>query len=123
MKSDEVSKLGKHLWKSSNLIAEDVRGALGGLCTLWNEKEVRLEHHFNSNHWILTRFYHMQRNSILTIINVYMSINPSEKSECWRSLADLKSIGIIKNGIIVGDLNIIRTSAKKKGGIFGRDPF
>jgi hypothetical protein len=80
MKAYEVSKLGNCLWKSSNLISEDARGASGGLCTLWSDQEVRLEHHINSQHWILTKFYHMHRSSIFTIINVYMPVNPSEKS-------------------------------------------
>jgi exonuclease III len=82
MKEDDISTIGKGLWKSSNLIVKDARDASGGLCTLWSEQVVRLEHHIKFWHWLLTKFYHNKRSSIITIINVYMLENPSENSKC-----------------------------------------
>jgi hypothetical protein len=86
------------------MIAVDARGTSRGLCTLWSDQEVRLEHHIKTHHWILTKFFHKQSNTMCTIINVYMPINPSEKLECWRSLANLKNAGIDEQCIVVGNL-------------------
>jgi hypothetical protein len=60
------------------MIAIDAQGALGGLCTLWSNQEVRLEHHIKTQHWILTKFFHKQSNTMCIIIKVYMPINPSQ---------------------------------------------
>jgi hypothetical protein len=38
-------------------------------------------------------------------------------------LLNLRNSDYSKNYIIVGEINIIRNSAEKRGGIFGRDPF
>jgi hypothetical protein len=116
MKSKEVTKIGKILWKTNNLITKDVRGASGRICTLWNEHKVSLTYQFKMKHWILTKVLHKQSNLTFSIINVYRSSNPSEKSECWGSISNMKNTSLFDPCIIVGDLNLIRTSSKKRGG-------
>jgi hypothetical protein len=57
------------------------------------------------------------------VINIYMPINPVEKAKCWRSILGLKDTKFFEDCIIVSDFNVLRTNAKKRGGIFCRDPF
>ena len=123
MKDEYVSKIRIFLWRSNNVVVEGTRGASEGLCIIWSEHEVSLEHYFITQYWILTKFHHMQSNTSFVIFNVYMSTKPTEKVECWRTLSHLKNLGFSENCIIPGDLNIIETSAKKRSGIFGRDTF
>jgi hypothetical protein len=52
-----------------------------------------------------------------------MSINSTKKAECFISLLNLRNSDYSKNFIIVGDLNIIKNGANKRGGIFGRYSF
>ena len=58
MKSEEVIKIGKSLWCSSESITEDTRGASDGICTFWNDHEVSMEYHLKTHHWIITKFKH-----------------------------------------------------------------
>ena len=123
MKAEYVSKIQIFLWRSNNVVVEDTRGVYEGLCIIWSEHEVSLEHYFRTQYWILTKFHHMQSNTSFVIFNVYMSTKPTEKVECWRTLSRLKNLGFSENCIIPGNLNIIETSAKKKGGFLGETPF
>ena len=52
-----------------------------------------------------------------------MSINSTKKEECFISLLNLRNSDYSKNFIIIGDLNIIKNGANKRGGIFGRYSF
>jgi endonuclease/exonuclease/phosphatase family metal-dependent hydrolase len=53
------------------------------------------------------------------VINVYISINPVEKANCWRSILNLKESKFSMDCIIVGDFNVVRNSAEKRGLVFG----
>jgi disulfide oxidoreductase YuzD len=78
---------------------------------------------FNTQHWILIEFKSKQNNKPFVVINVYMLVNPVEKSSCWRSISNLKDKEFFMDCIVVGDFNVIRNSAKKRRAIFGRDSF
>jgi hypothetical protein len=79
MKVEDVTKLWKILWHSSEAIVVDARGASGGLCTLWDDKEVSMEHHFKTHHWIFTKFKHRKSNNLFAIFNVICQITLQRK--------------------------------------------
>jgi hypothetical protein len=44
MSYEEVIKQCDYFWRNNNHLAMDARGASKNLCTVWDEKEVSLEH-------------------------------------------------------------------------------
>jgi hypothetical protein len=44
MSYEEVIKQCDSFWRNNNRLTMDARGASGSLCTVWDEKEVSLEH-------------------------------------------------------------------------------
>ena len=123
MKVEDVTKLGKRLWKYCKDTIEDSRGASDSLCTLWNNKEVCLDFSFKTQHWLLTKFKSMKNNNFFLVINVYILVNPMEKAICWRPILNLKYSEFYVDCIIDGDFNFTRNNVEKRGDDFCWDLF
>jgi hypothetical protein len=50
MKYEDTIKFGKSLWKSSDVIVEDARGASKGFHTKWNEHEISMDYRLKTHH-------------------------------------------------------------------------
>ena len=113
----------QQIWKESDGATLNARGALGGICTIWNTTVFREEHRLESTHWVLVHLKNLPPGIIYPIFNVYMPNNYWEKIECWESLMKIKETGIHNNFIIVGDFNTTLNQGGKKGGSIVRDLF
>jgi len=80
MSAKESIQLGKILWHSCDAIVEDSRGASGGLCTLWNNKEVCLDFSLKASIGFLPNFdLDRTTTSLWLLICIFQSIR-------WKKL-------------------------------------
>jgi exonuclease III len=110
-------------WKKGEGKAISSRGASGGIDTIWNAEEFKLEEQLQSQFWMMVSLTKKATGMLYSIINVYMPNNYLEKVECWRSLQDLANDNPPQNLIIVGDFNTTRGLKEKRGGSIVRDQF
>jgi hypothetical protein len=75
-----------------------------------------------SAHWIFTKLLHKESGQPISLFNLYVPVQFSEKRACWDSLKSFLQQRNTENIIIVGDLNITLASSEKKGGSPVRDP-
>ena len=102
------------MWKGSESVAVDARGAAGGLGILWNPREVHLSG-FIATPCTLTADFHIIGTRIRGVIsNVYGPPRAEQKPTFLESISDLKSLFKDKAWIIGGDFNLIRNPNKKK---------
>jgi hypothetical protein len=52
-----------------------------------------------------------------------MSRSSLDKYACWRTLQILTGTELTTYCILVGDFSVVQNNSKKRGGIFGLDPF
>eukprot|EP00253_Pinus_taeda_P006730 PITA_06730 len=115
-------EISKSSWKKSSGIAVSARGTLGGLATLWSEDKFQLINTHETQHWIFSELIHLASKLSISLVNLYVPVNYSEKRDCWNSLAAFLEQESPNNIILVGDLNIILNAKEKKGGINSKDP-
>lgn len=77
----------KSKWKKISGIAVSARGSSGGLATLWNEDKFQLINTHETLHWIYTEITHISSKLSISLVNLYVPVNYSEKGDCWNSLA------------------------------------
>jgi exonuclease III len=75
-----------NVWRGSQGIAKNAKGALGGLCTLWNASKIDLISSDTCMHWIHTKLLHKDSGYQVSIFNIYVPQHLGEKKQCWESL-------------------------------------
>jgi exonuclease III len=58
MSQQDSLKVSMNVWRNNQGIAENARGASGGLCTLWNTTKIELISSDTCMHWIHTKLLH-----------------------------------------------------------------
>lgn len=113
---------GNSKWKKNSGIAVSARGSSGGLATLWNGELFQLISTHETLHWIYTELTHTSSKLTISLVNLYVPVNYSEKRDCWKSLADFLEQEAPNNIILAGDLNIVLKAKEKRGGTDHKDP-
>eukprot|EP00253_Pinus_taeda_P031381 PITA_31381 len=90
-------EISKSNWKKSSSIAVNARGSSGEII-------------------------HLASKLPISLVNLYVPVNYSEKRDCWNSLAAFLEQEIPNNIILAGDLNIVLKSKEKRGGTNSKDP-
>ena len=123
-KLEEASLLqaGKSFWKKGPGIANNSRGASGGIATFWDTTLYDLEAEERSMHWVFTKLTHKISGRTVSLFNLYVPVLHAEKKDCWNSLESYLNLKQPDNIIIAGDLNITLAANEKKGGTPVRDP-
>lgn len=88
---------------------------------LWDDQKFELVQIKHSSHWILTTLLQKEANIQVRLFNIYAPTSDAEKKVCWNLLRDERS-NLQGNVILAGDLNIILSQAKQRGGSLVRDP-
>eukprot|EP00253_Pinus_taeda_P024339 PITA_24339 len=70
----------------------------------------------------LTEIIHLASKLAISLVNLYVLVNYSEKRDCWSSLAAFLEQETHNNIILAGDLNIILKAKEKIGGTNSKDP-
>jgi exonuclease III len=112
----------KNAWSSSKGVADNARGASGGLCTMWNNSKLDLIHSDPRMHWICTQLLHKESGQTVSLFNIYVPQHIDEKRNCWQSIQDYLSENDLENIILGGDLNVTLSTEEKRGGSIVRDP-
>eukprot|EP00253_Pinus_taeda_P007380 PITA_07380 len=112
----------KTKWKKNSGIAVNARGSSGGLATLWSEEQFQLISTHQTLHWIYTEITHIPSKLSISLVNLYVPVNYSEKRDCWKSLAEFLEQETPNNIILAGDLNIVLKAKEKRGGSDSKDP-
>eukprot|EP00253_Pinus_taeda_P004292 PITA_04292 len=115
-------EISKTKWKKNTGIAVNARGSSGGLATLWREEQYQLISTHQTLHWIYTELIHIPSKLPISLVNLYVPVNYSEKRDCWKSLAEFLEQETPNNIILAGDLNIVLKAKEKRGGSDSRDP-
>eukprot|EP00253_Pinus_taeda_P004488 PITA_04488 len=115
-------EISKSKWKKSSGITVSARGSLGGLATLWTEDKYQLIKTHETLHWIFTEIIHLVSKLAISLVNLYVPVNYSEKRDCWNSLPAFLEQETPNNIILAGDLNIVLKAKEKRGGTNSKDP-
>ena len=97
--------------------ALDSEGAYGGLLTLFNNKNFRVESIFNEGNILFYKFYHILSNENWFFLNLYAPSNKRERKNYWTKVGELVQSSNLKKGIIMGDFNTPLVDEEKKGGL------
>jgi exonuclease III len=114
-------KVSKNVWKSSQGLAENARGASGGLCTLWNASKIDLIRSDLCMYWIFSQLLHRESGKMVSLFNIYVPQRIYEKKNCWKTLLNYMDDNELENIILGGDLNVILAQEEKWGGSIVRD--
>eukprot|EP00253_Pinus_taeda_P027195 PITA_27195 len=114
-------EISKTKWKKNTGIAVNARGSSGGLATLWREEQYQLISTHQTLHWIYSELIHIPSKLPISLVNLYVPVNYSEKRDCWKSLAEFLEQETPIIIILVGDLNIVLNAKEKRGGSISRD--
>eukprot|EP00253_Pinus_taeda_P020601 PITA_20601 len=114
--------ISKKKWKKSTGRAVSSRGSAGGLATLWADDLFLLNKYHETQHWIYTELTHCTSKLTISLFNLYVPVNYSEKRDCWNSLFEFLEQRSPNNIILAGDLNIVLKPKEKMGGTNNRDP-
>eukprot|EP00253_Pinus_taeda_P032996 PITA_32996 len=68
------------------------------------------------------KLMHKASKLTISLLNLYVPVNYSEKIECWNFLSFFLEQHSPSNTIIAGDLNIVLKPKEKRGGSYTRDP-
>eukprot|EP00253_Pinus_taeda_P017553 PITA_17553 len=108
-------------WNKNTGKAVSARGASEGLATLWSDNTFQLNNFQETQHWIYTELTHKVSKLIVSLFNLYVPVNYTEKRERWYSLSSYLEQHSPNNIIIAGDLNIVLKPKEKRGGSSSRD--
>jgi exonuclease III len=122
MEEKDFLNTTKALWKNNQGIAENARGASGGIGTLWNTMKFDLIRIETCTHWIYTSLLHKETGRLVSLFNLYVPVLLDEKRICWDTLKDFLLLNDLENIIIGGDLNVTLAAVEKKGGSIVQDP-
>jgi exonuclease III len=116
MSQQDSIKVLKNVWRSSQGLADNARGASGGLCTLWNDSKIDLIRSDLCMHWIFTQLLHKESGQTVSLFNIYVPQHIEEKKDCWQTLQDYLTDNELENIILGGDLNVTLAQEEKRGG-------
>jgi len=122
MSQHDSIKVSKNVWRSNQGLAENAKGASGGLCTLWNASKIDLIHSDSCMHWIFSQLLHRESGHTVSLFNIYVPQHIEEKKNCWKALLDYLTDNELENIILGGDLNVTLAQEEKRGGSIVRDP-
>jgi exonuclease III len=122
MSQQDSIKVSKNVWRNNQGLAENARGASGGLCTLWNTSKIELISSDSCMHWIYTQLLHKESGHTVSLFNIYVPQHIEEKKNCWKTLLDFLTSNDLENIILGGDLNVTLAQEEKRGGSIVRDP-
>ena len=107
--------------KKGGGITISLRGVSGGIGSLWDDQKFELTDIKHSSHWILATLLQKETKVQVRLFNIHATASYAEKEDCWNLLRDERS-NQHDNDILVGDLNIILSQAKKKRWSLGQRP-
>ena len=80
MEEAAILQAGKKFWKKGPGIANNSRGASGGIATFWDSTLYDLEAEERALHWVFTKLIHKPSRQIVSLFNLYVPILHSEKN-------------------------------------------
>ena len=89
-------------------------GALGGLLTLWDIKEVEVWSTINQNHMLQIHGRFIRTNEEFYLLNIYAPCEPRAKQELWVSLSARLQLLVGKKVYVCGDFNAIRNADERR---------
>jgi hypothetical protein len=107
---------GKRQCKGSEEAAICSRGASRGICTLWNNAELKVIQITYSQHWIYTNVTNRATSRHFKIFNIYAPMHYIEKQECWHTLEEMKESIDVEFCIMARDFNMVLSQEEKHGG-------
>jgi exonuclease III len=122
MSQQDALKTVSKVWKGSQGIAENARGASGGICTMWNSTKIDMISSHTSMHWIHTKVLHKSTGCQVNLFNIYAPQFLGDKIYCWDSLQTYLQQNTLSNIILGGDFNVTLAQDEKRGGSIVRDP-
>jgi ribonuclease HI/exonuclease III len=122
MSQQDVLRTLSTVWKGSQGVVGDARGASGGICTLWDASRIDMISSHICMHWIHTKVHHKSTGCQVSIFNIYAPQLLGEKNHCWDSLQNYLQQNNLSNIILGGDLNVTLAQDEKRGGSIVRDP-
>ena len=108
--------------KHFNGCASEVRGASGGILTIWDRNKWICDSTSVHQNWIRITLESKTGGSKVTVYNVYAPNQYREKEMCWNTLEASIEEEQNNNLIIAGDLNLVMHANEKRGGNFTPDP-
>ena len=102
-------------------VALESTGESGGISTIWDKRKWELMTQKTSRHWIRIELRNLITKEQYRIINVYSPNHYREKEQCWKLVKEEIAEKESGNLILGGDLNLIRNTEEKFGGIFHND--
>jgi ribonuclease HI/exonuclease III len=122
MSQQDVLRTLSKVWKGSQGVAENARGASGGICTLWDASIFDMISSHTCMHWIHTKVHHKSTGCQVSLFNIYAPQILGEKIQCWDSLQTYLHQNNLPNIILGGDFNVTLAQDEKRGGSIVRDP-
>lgn len=86
MEEADAIQSRKFFWNKSKGKAVRVRGASGGLATLWNPSVLELLEEDPTTHWLYTNLQYKDSGLSVSLFNIYAPVLISEKKDCWDSI-------------------------------------
>ena len=87
----ELKIIGGKVWRGSEAIAVDAKGATGGIGILWNPRDVSLFEFYATHHSLSKKFHILGTSTRGFITNVYGPPRADHKRQFLDSLGMLKS--------------------------------
>jgi exonuclease III len=115
LEESEFLQTSARLWEKGAGAMVSVRGASGGIGSLWNSSTLEILKIENYTQWILTILLHKESGIQVSIFNLYVLVLPEEKKVCWNKLREFLDMHQIENIIIVGDLMSLYPKGEKRG--------
>ena len=86
----ELKIIGGKVWRGSEAIAMDAKGAAGGIGILWNPREVSLSDFYATQFSLSPTFHILGTSTMGFMTNVYRPPRAEQKVQCLESLVILK---------------------------------
>ena len=99
-------------WKKRGKAAISLRGASGGIRTLWDDKKFEAVDIKYSPNWILTLLRQKDTNTLVRIFNIYAPNSYDDKKNCWNLLREERSNQ--QGNVILGGGILTSSSARTK---------
>ena len=79
MEETSILQVGKKFWKKGPGIANNSRGASGGISTFWDSSLYDLEAEEHEMHWVFSKLIHKPSGRMVSLFNLYVPVLISEK--------------------------------------------
>jgi exonuclease III len=114
---DTMGKIAHKIWKNSEMICIEAEGAVGGLTTIWNPENFKVEGVYQCPRILTIHYQDLRMGEQGYISNAYGPPNQDAKRGFLGTLVQLGKILQDQHWIIGGDFNLIKTLEEKKGGV------